>query len=42
MTEKETENKKRGICGKCPIGIGMPLCAICALAGIAIVYNIVR
>ena len=42
MTEKEVKKKKRGICGNCPIGVGMPLCAVCAIIGIAIVYNIIR
>ncbi len=39
MAEKQ---EKKGICGKCPIGVGKPACAVCAVLALAFVYNIVR
>jgi hypothetical protein len=41
MSDKQKKEKK-GICGKCPIGVGMPACAVCAIIALAVVYNIVK
>ncbi len=40
MAENQEKKVKKGICGKCPIGVGMPACAVCAIVALAVIYNV--
>ena len=37
--EKAEKPKKRGICGNCPVGLGYPVCGICAIVAALIAYT---
>ena len=39
---KEVVEKKKGICGKCPFGMGFPICICCILVLIVIIWLVVR
>lgn len=40
--KKEDKQKRKGVCGDCPIGIGYPLCGLCAVGAILIAYTLLK
>lgn len=42
VEKKEEKPKRRGICGECRIGIGYPLCALCAVGAALIAYSVLK
>jgi len=40
MAESEKPAGKKGLCGKCPCGIGSPICLICVIIALLIVLKL--